>query len=223
MNTKKPARVPKQERSKASLERLLSAAEDLLAEKGYADFTLQELRKRSKVSVGSIYNLFSSKDELIHLITDRQLDSVGVEAVIVVNELRRKDLKLKKLVPELVKEYGEFFRRNKNTLRPLMEIADVDIVVAKKGKQFFAQNIGDFERLLLDCRDEISQPDPERAVRVGLRVVYASLARYLGFGTLDEVAGEGDWKELLSDLAEVMLYYLLGSPEMIRSCSKKAK
>ena len=49
------AREPKQDRSRASFERVLDAATTLLAEKGYSEFMLQELSNRSKVSIGSIY------------------------------------------------------------------------------------------------------------------------------------------------------------------------
>ena len=61
-------REPKQSRSKASLERLLKSAAELLTEKGYAEFTLQEVSARAQVSIGSIYNRFKSKDDLIRQI-----------------------------------------------------------------------------------------------------------------------------------------------------------
>ena len=57
------AREPKQDRSRASFERVLDAATALLAEKGYSEFTLQELSNRSKVSIGSIYGRVNGKDD----------------------------------------------------------------------------------------------------------------------------------------------------------------
>jgi len=57
------AREPKQDRSRASFERVLDAATALLAERGYSEFTLQELSRRSKVSIGSIYCRVSGKDD----------------------------------------------------------------------------------------------------------------------------------------------------------------
>ena len=70
---------PKQNRSKASLERLLNAACELLTENGYKDFTLQEVSKRAKVSIGSIYNRFKSKEDLIRLLQVRELETLEVE------------------------------------------------------------------------------------------------------------------------------------------------
>ncbi|MBR9791465.1 MAG: TetR/AcrR family transcriptional regulator [Gammaproteobacteria bacterium] len=207
---------PKQNRSKASLERLLSAASELLIEKGYKDFTLQEVSKRAKVSIGSIYNRFKSKEDLIRLIQQRALESLEVESAMVITRIRRKQLKLRLLVPEVIAEYGNLLNKYKGILRPLMEVSAVDEVVLAYGKTHAAQNIADFIQLLLECKDEISQPAPERAVDHIFKVVYAALARYLGLGIMDNVSGEGDWEELLDDLSQITLHYLLGHPDNLK-------
>src|SRR5262245_26618965 len=73
------AREPKQDRSRASFERVLDTATALLAEKGYSEFTLQELSRRSKVSIGSVYCRVNGKDDLIRLVQVRTLDRLDVE------------------------------------------------------------------------------------------------------------------------------------------------
>lgn len=210
------AREPKQDRSKASLERLLQAASELLAERGYAEFTLQDVSKRAKVSIGSIYNRFSGKDDLIRELQERELHAMEVEAAVLINKLRRKDLRLKKLLPLITREFGFFLKRHSPILRPMMEIACIDEVVAKKGKEHFEQNIGDFERLILERRSEITQENPERAVHICFQIIYASLARYLGLGTVPEVVGEGNWDRLLDDVSRVSLHFLLGHPDQLK-------
>lgn len=210
------ARTPKQSRSQASLERLLNAALELLSEKGYSEFTLQEVSKRAKVSIGSIYNRFSGKDDLIREVQERQLNLMEVETTVLINNLRRQELPLLELVPAITREYGLLLKRHSTFLRPLMEIASTDPVVAQNGKKHFAQNIGDFERLLLERRNEIRQTNPERAVRTCFQVIYASLSRYLGLGTVAEIIGEGDWDSLLEDLSLVALHFLLGHPDQLK-------
>lgn len=207
---------PKQSRSKASLERLLNATCELLVEKGYKDFTLQEVSKRAKVSIGSIYNRFKSKEDLIRLLQQRELDSLEIETAMVITRIRRKKLKLRALVPETITEYANLLDKHKGILRPLMEVSAIDEVVLAYGKKHAAQNIEDFIQLLLECKDEISQPDPTRAVNHIFKVIYAALARYLGLGIMDSVAGEGDWQELLDDLSQITLYYLLGHPDQLK-------
>lgn len=207
---------PKQNRSKASLERLLNAACELLTENGYKDFTLQEVSKRAKVSIGSIYNRFKSKEDLIRLLQVRELETLEVETAMVITRIRRKQLKLRLLVPEVISEYANLLKEHKGILRPLMEISAVDEVVATYGKTHAAQNIADFIQLLLERKEEISQPDPARAVDHIFKVVYAALARYLGLGIMDGVSGEGDWEELLDDLSQITLHYLLGHPDNLK-------
>ncbi|GAB3098165.1 TetR/AcrR family transcriptional regulator [Aestuariicella hydrocarbonica] len=210
------AKEPKQTRSRESLERLLTSAAKLLTEKKYSDFTLQEVSKVSNVSIGSIYNRFKGKDDLVRQIQQREVERMDIDSAVMINNLRRQQLPLRQLMPAVVHGFAEFLRKYRGILRALMEIAIVDEVVADTGRKHSVQNIGDYEKLLLECRDEITQPNPERAVNFVFRLVYASLSRYLGLGTVDESLEEGDWETLLDDLSDVSLHYLLGNPDQIR-------
>ena len=71
-------RGPKQDRSRSSMERLLAAAVKMLVQRGYSEFTLQELSKRAKVSIGSIYLRFENKQALIREV-EHLLGDVGVD------------------------------------------------------------------------------------------------------------------------------------------------
>ena len=209
-------REPKQSRSRASLERLLRAAADLLIEKGYAEFTLQEVSKRANVSIGSIYNRFNSKENLIRQVQRNELEALEVDSAVAINMIRRQNLKLRQLVPAVIRQYGDILRKDQGILRPLMEISVVDEVVREIGKQHAWQNTEDFLKLLLECKDEITQPDPTRAVHRGVMYAYSALSRFLGLGFVDSTSGEEDWDEMLEDLSEITLHYLLGHPDNIR-------
>ena len=45
---------------------------------------------------------------------------------------------------------------------------------------------------------------------------YSALSRFLGLGFVDSTSGEEDWDEMLEDLSEITLHYLLGHPDNIR-------
>src|SRR4051812_41941303 len=66
-------RTPTQDRSQASLERMLQAALSLMSERASEDFTLLEVSQSGKVSIGSIYHQFRSKDDLVRAVIARQL------------------------------------------------------------------------------------------------------------------------------------------------------
>jgi AcrR family transcriptional regulator len=217
------AREPKQDRSRASFERVLDAATALLAEKGYAEFTLQELSRRSKVSIGSIYGRVDGKDDLIRLVQVRELDRLDVDQASFINRLRRQELPLRELVLETVTQFGKFLRKHAAILRAFMELGASDPVAGEVGKKHFNQALHDFRLLLLERRSEIRHADPEHAVEACFHVLYASLGRYLGLGTMGEVSEEGDWDQLLEDLSLMTLFFLLGDPRQVRPKTARSR
>jgi len=204
------ARLPKQDRSRTSLRRLLETSEAMLEKDGYLNFTLQALSKRAKVSIGSIYHLFENKQELIRELQVRFLQRVEQEHAMVINELRRENLPLNHLVPAAVRDYGEHLRKIAGMLRVFMQIAPTDDVIANNGKKYAYQSMRDFELLILDRREEIRHPQPEHAVATSYTVMYAVIGRYLGLGTTPDVTGHGDWDSMLDDISLMILFFLLG-------------
>ena len=203
-----PSREPQQGRSRASFERMIRAAEDLLAERGNDDFTLMEVSKRGKVSIGSIYCRFDSKDELVRAVQTRVLADIEQEQSALVEEIAEEANGLQHLVLLLVDGVAESLRRFAPVMRPIMARSVGDDVIASAGKRSYAIVADKVAGALLDHRGEIAHPDPERAVTSAYRVLYAALARYLGFGSAVTASGEGDWSELKEDLGWMFAAFL---------------
>ena len=70
---KKPVRPPKQARSIQKFDFIVEAATRILSESGYAALTTNEVAKISGVSIGSVYEYFRNKDEIVLVIVDRHL------------------------------------------------------------------------------------------------------------------------------------------------------
>src|SRR5206468_8661548 len=62
---------PQQARSQKTLERLLDAAEELIAEHGVASVTVSEVVRRAESSVGAFYARFPDKDALLATLHER--------------------------------------------------------------------------------------------------------------------------------------------------------
>ena len=206
-----PRRAPRQQRSQASFERMIAAAEELLRERGNDEFTLQEVGKRGKVSIGSIYCRFDSKDDLIRAVQARVLEAVNAEQLRVIGEAEAGAENLRQLVKLLVEGIADTLRRHAELMRPMMLRATNDPIVATAGKKSYAEVAARVEEVLLAHRDEIRQQDPERAVHSAYRVIYAAIARYLGFGSATGAAWEGDWEELKQDLGKMCAAFLLSA------------
>lgn len=205
-------RAPQQGRSRASFERMLVAAEELLAERGSDDFTLNEVGKRGKVSIGSIYCRFDSKDDLVYAVQTRVLDRVNAEQMDMVARARSDASDLVTLVDRLVDGTAESLRRFADVMRPFMLRASIDPVVAAQGKARYAEIAAAVTGALLDHRAEIRQPDPERAVQSAYRILYSTIARYLGFGSTMGSPWDGDWEVLKEDLARMIAAFLTTAP-----------
>ncbi len=60
-----PRKLPKQERSQATVEAILTATARILTEKGYDQFTTNRVAELAGVSIGSLYQYFPNKEALI--------------------------------------------------------------------------------------------------------------------------------------------------------------
>jgi AcrR family transcriptional regulator len=201
-------RPPQQRRSRESLERVLAAGIALLQEGGYDAFTITEVARRAKVSVGSLYGRFPSKDALFHELQARALE--GIEA----DQQRLlgadwDDLAAPALVHAAVGAVAEVFRRHAALLRVMMLRGASDPDVLARGRAS-SQHLADaFTRALLRQREAIAHPAPELAADVCFRMVYDVLARRVMYGPTFESAVELGWDELVRELGEACAAYLL--------------
>src|SRR5437763_2275350 len=175
-------RPPLQRRSQESLERVLQAGAELLLDVGYEGFTLQEVSKRSGVSIGSIYARAPSKEALILAIYDREMAKVGAANERLRETARLHELKGRQLIIALVELMAHSTLEHADILRVFMYRAIVDPVIWRCGSVRSSYLAREFEEALLEHRDELNHPDPELALDVAFRMVYNTLVRRLSHG-----------------------------------------
>lgn len=71
---------PQQRRSQETLERILAATEGLLRSHLFEEVSIQQIASAAKVSVGTIYTRFRTKDDLLPVLLARH--EVGVEGIL---------------------------------------------------------------------------------------------------------------------------------------------
>lgn len=213
----KKLREPQQGRSRASFERMLLTAEQLMIERGSVDFTLNEVAKAGKVSIGSIYCRFDSKDDLVHAVQDRVLKRVDDEMLQKIASAGEKAVGLEDAVHQLVDSVAESLNGFAELMRPLMLRASTDPVIASIGKQSYTRTADAFAAALLAFKDEIAHPEPARAADAVFVMLYSQLARQLGFGMSGEAASQRDWVILKEDLADMASAYLGAVPRRCRA------
>jgi AcrR family transcriptional regulator len=71
-----PRKLPRQARSKATVDAVITAAAQVLIERGYEGATTARVAERAGVSVGSLYQYFPNKEALIAVLIERHADEI---------------------------------------------------------------------------------------------------------------------------------------------------
>jgi AcrR family transcriptional regulator len=171
-------RPPQQKRSRKTLTRIVEAGTAILREKGPEALTVQDVVARARTSVGSFYQRFSGKEELL-----RHLEGA------LANEERARfdDALAAHAAPDL----------------PLADkVATVVALLvseASAAKPAHEARVEAVIRALASSPREIRHPDPEAAIRIG----YAAVS-----GALREAPPGIGVEQLASELARLWLSYL---------------
>lgn len=202
------SRAPVQGRSKASFERMLAAARSLMIERGSEDFTLQEVGTRGKVSIGSIYLRFESKDNLVRAVLARGLADLAAAEAAMYAQLLAASARLHDFVPRFVETYAEVLRVNAPLVRLAMLRAEHDPMVAVLGRQAGDHALDRAVEALMRFAPEFGGKAPALRARSVFHVIFATLARQLSLGSTAESVTGFDWGELKQELARMALAYL---------------
>ena len=69
---------PQQQRAKMIVESILQAAQLCIAEQGLLELTTPKIAEKSGVSVGSIYQYFENKEQIVEELLLRKSEQLGV-------------------------------------------------------------------------------------------------------------------------------------------------
>lgn len=201
------SRKPQQGRSKASLERMLAAAERLMLERGSEDFTLQEVSSSGNVSIGSIYLRFDGKDNLVRAVISEHLERMEAEEDRMLAAVKMAKT-LKAFVADYVDCYAELLKHHAPLLRLTMRRASFDPLVSAPGKRTALRFATLSTEAMLAYPGEIGGNDKELKANSAYHVIFATLARQLSLGSTGESVHNYDWQLLKRELSRMCLAYL---------------
>ena len=201
-------RPPQQRRSRESLERVLRAGERALAERGYEGFTIADVSRRAKVSVGSVYGRFESKEALVRAIQGRMMERLTGPEEQLAEAVDDAAPDLESVVARGVHALADTMDRERELLRVFMVRGAVDPAIAGPGAEASRATGRAFRRAVLARREEIGHPDPELAADIAFRIVYDVLARQVMHGPTFESERMVEWPALVDELIAALLAYL---------------
>ena len=207
-------RLPRQARSRASFDRMVTSAMDLIAEEGLEGATVQEILSRSGTGAGTFYARFDSRDALLAYLATRFWEDAQDGWETVLAPARWSAAGVREIVLQFTRTLVLWSRAHGSLLRaflvhamshPEPELLDRTAELDNRVADYLIV-------LLMERSDELGHPDPEWAVRLATLQVFATLrSRYIfAWGARED--GIED-KDLASELTAVFLRYV-GSPEL---------
>jgi AcrR family transcriptional regulator len=202
--------APRQRRSLESHERLVQAAERLMATTGSSQFTLADVCRESGLSVGGIYRRFEDKDALIRAVQQRlnarmEQEFTQFEATILADGSG-----LEQQLSLLVTGLTDLLKRHAPSIKAMVEASWTDPVVAKHGFEAYEAHSKRFKTLLLRHRRRIAVRDPEHAAEFCFSCIYELVVSHLGIGRQASEVNRS-WPRLVEDLQRLCIAYLAGS------------
>lgn len=196
--------LPVQRRSRESLERVLAAAESLLAARLFEQVTIADVARRARVAVGSIYLRFPGKDALLPALFQRHNEAVADTVALLVADLRAEP-RLRARVERLVAFAVDYHLAHRGLLRALTlyvrthpDAATAELFAAR------ADQYGAVAAALLGDGREVARGDPRAAVLFGLAVLNSVCREQLLFEDVTPLqrrrARRAEFQRRLADL-----------------------
>lgn len=201
-------RPPKQRRSRESYERVLDAAHALLEENGFEGLTVQEVARRSGVSIGAIYERFVNKETLLRAVHGRLMEAM-LEADERAGDPTAGAETAGEAILDAVAAMARTMNANRKALRAFMHLGAVDEVISARGSEASIAVSKSFKRSLAPYAGEFRNADREVALDVAFRIVYSTLARQVMYGPVFESDRRLSWRRLVEELGDACAAYLL--------------
>jgi len=177
-------RPPQQSRSKETLDRILDAAEQVLAEKAFGEATLAEIMERAGVTVGAFYRRYPDKNALLRHLDERFFDEMLVRADDLFNPERWAGKPAREIIDSLAVLGVQVFSTRRGLMRSLFLRARTDAVLQQSSLRVNERFIAGLRTVLMPLKDQISHPDPERAIELGFAMLIGSMRELVVFGEI---------------------------------------
>jgi AcrR family transcriptional regulator len=202
------ARPAKQERSLRSLERLVLAAEAVLARDGWHAFTMAAVAKEADVSIGGIYRRFDNKEQLLRAIKDHVLARADADQQRIADTAKTRNLS--GAISHYVVNRIASLRGYSGIMRQIFEGQQNDPVMEERGRKSINVGMRVFRSVLSPHRHEIEHKDPELAIETAFFVMNATFMRRVRSPISDLNFDHIDWNHLQAEMLDLLNLYLRG-------------
>jgi AcrR family transcriptional regulator len=198
----------KQARSEQTRQRLLEAAEALIADRGLAHVSVADIVRRARSSVGGFYARFRDKDELLLALQERFLARLDAR----LEERSRPEAwqgaSLEQIVRPAIAEIVHVYFEKRQLIAAFTARAFHSPETAQRGLSFRRRLVSRFTDLVLTRASEIVHPEPELAVSFGLQMLLGVLSQMAMIGELRAGGRTLTQDDITAQLTGAFLAYL---------------
>lgn len=205
-----PVREPKQQRSRETLERLLTATIKVLGEEGLDGAVVPKIAAMAEVAPASIYRRFIDKDALLKAAFMHML---RISNKTNRNRLRKALLRdtLEATAKRLMTLLHDQYRRYPSLFRALSRFMDgeADTDFGREARSHVAENLNLVVDVMMDFSGEVKHRSPRRALQFAVLSAVSSMnAHILEPASLWHTVLPLSRKELNAELARGFVAYL---------------
>ncbi len=177
-------RPPQQSRSQETLDRILDAAEQVLAEKAFGEATLAEIMERAGVTVGAFYRRYPDKNALLRHLDERFFGEMQKKGNDILDPERWGNAGAREIIEEFTRQAVDVYTTRRGLLRSLFLRARTDTILQESALQVNEDFIRKLRLVLMPRRDQMGHPDPERAIELGFMMTIGALRELVVFGEI---------------------------------------
>jgi len=210
---KSPRNQPRQPRSRATVAVILDAAIRVLDREGWDALTTSRVAEVAGVSVGTLYQYFADRDDIVAALQDRELERAGAMLERVLKDATPlSDSELaRSVVDELLRLY-----RAAPALHRVLAARGLSFAPPERVVAFDARSVALVKAFLQLAGPRIRAANLEAAAFVIYQSVRATMLSYL----LESPAGVDD-AVLVGELTQLIVRYLSAQPDSARLVSSR--
>lgn len=201
-------RPPQQARSRATLDRLLDAAESMLSEKSWEECSVTEIARRAGSSVGAFYSRFPDKDGLLHALHERFVSEAFATVDAALHPVRWEGATIGEIMKATVSFCVEIYHERAGLIRAFLIRSSSDPLFRERTLALRRHLTERLRALILARRKELLHPAPAIAAEFTTRLVHSMLQAQVFIGDNGDTGSRLSDDQLKTELIYAALAYM---------------
>lgn len=168
-------RTPQQARSRETLERLLDAAEAVIAEKGVEGASVAEIARRADSSIGAFYSRFHDKEGLLRYLFERFDEQAEATATAALEPARWEGVPLRDALATMLGFLVDVLHEKRGLIGAMLARMPSSPALGLLGDRLLDRVTALVMAMLRARGATIARPDPAAAVHTAVWVVLGAL------------------------------------------------